>query len=70
MKHTALVIGIIFGLYLLATVPESCQRKEAIQRLAEQQQSALERGDIESAKSLNEQIENLTDNYSEPADNQ
>lgn len=61
MSHAPLVLAIVFGLVLLATLPDSCQRERAIHRLAREQASALEEGRIATAKALNEQIQSLTD---------
>lgn len=66
MSHAPLVLAIVFGLVLLATLPDSCQRERAINRLAREQASALEEGRISSAKAINEQIQSLTDGKSEP----
>lgn len=68
MSYTPLLLAIIFGLILLATLPDSCQRERAINRLAREQASALEDGRISSAQALNEQIQALTDGKSNPTD--
>ena len=66
MKNYPIVIAIILSILLIALVPSSCQKEEKINRLAKEQEAALERGDLKTARSLNEDIESLTKGKHEP----
>jgi hypothetical protein len=68
MSRAPLLLAIVFGLVLLATLPDSCQRERAIHRLAREQAAALQDGRLATAQALNEQIQLLTDGTSEPID--
>lgn len=59
-NHTSFGVAVLLGAILLYIAPSGCQRMTAIERLAIQQQSALESGNIDSAMSLNEEIQALT----------
>jgi hypothetical protein len=71
MKNFSTVLAVLFGAVLLYAGPSSCQNRQAIYRLAIEQAEALDRGDITTARSINESIQSLADSeYEPPTDTQ